>query len=403
MTTDRDKVTAALSETLRYCCTREYQGYSLYDSHNGRIPFAAFGPTVSFYANQIVKRSPLNLRPVLGVKKGINPKGMGLFLFALSELNRRGIELESVPWRNGSQRSEMDFFVEWLRDNPSPGYDGYSWGYNFDWPKRDGSSVAAYTPSSVVTGFNARALYSYYRATGSDQVREVLNGCAEFIQRHIPVTEAVDGICYSYVPTKRDMTVNASLLAAETLAYADAASGTDDHVEKVRSVLEFTRSRQNQDGSWYYSFSIEDGRPKKQIDFHQGYVLESIYRLTKVYGLDETPYDEMLVRGLEFYRKRQFDEHGRALWRYPAKWPVDIHNQSQGIITFSLLKELYAEGVSTAEQVLEYTLREMRGRDGRFYYQQWPLVMARTPYMRWAQGWMIVALASALIHLKGSG
>ena len=72
MSPTRDEVGSALAMALEYCAGHRYQGYSLYDSHNGRVPFAAFGPKVSFYANQVVKRSPINLRPLFGVRKGIN-------------------------------------------------------------------------------------------------------------------------------------------------------------------------------------------------------------------------------------------------------------------------------------------------------------------------------------------
>ena len=41
-------------------------------------------------------------------------------------------------------------------------------------------------------------------------------------------------------------------------------------------VLRFTMLHQNLDGSWYYSFDPDTWKAKKQIDFHQGYVLETI-------------------------------------------------------------------------------------------------------------------------------
>ena len=95
---------------------------------------------------------------------------------------------------------------------------------------------------------------------------------------------------------------------------------------------------QNLDGSWYYSFDPDTGKPKKQIDFHQGYVLETIKRICDFANIDISIYDKEIRLGLEFYRKNQFDDNGVSLWRLPKKWPVDIHNQSQGIITFSIFK-----------------------------------------------------------------
>ena len=41
--------------------------YSLFDSHNSFIPFAKFGHTISFLSNQIIKRSPINIRKFIGI------------------------------------------------------------------------------------------------------------------------------------------------------------------------------------------------------------------------------------------------------------------------------------------------------------------------------------------------
>ena len=388
----------AITATLNYCADEHYTGYSLYDSHNGAIPFGSFGRSVSFYANQIIKRSPLNFRPLLGIKKGINPKGMGLFLYALSELAHAGIDLPGVRWAHGSMRAEMDHFFSWLANHPSEGYKGYAWGYNYDWPKKDGGLVKAYTPSSVVTGFNARAVHAYYRHTKAEEAAKVLKGCATFIINHIPTTETEQGLCFSYIPIKRDITINANLLAAEVLAYADEANQERQYEQQIQKVLAFTLARQNPDGSWYYSHSVETDAPKKQIDFHQGYVLESVYRICTTYGIDLGPYRAMLEAGLMFYLNNQFDAEGRALWRFPKKWPVDIHNQSQGIITFSLMRNLLSDGLGMVSRILSYTLNEMQdAKTGRFYYQKWPFMTARTPYMRWNQGWMVVALTHVLL------
>ena len=47
----------------------KYLGYSLYDSHTSPIPFHIFGHKISFLINQVVKRSPLNIRKLINVKK----------------------------------------------------------------------------------------------------------------------------------------------------------------------------------------------------------------------------------------------------------------------------------------------------------------------------------------------
>lgn len=42
----------------------------------------------------------------------------------------------------------------------------------------------------------------------------------------------------------------------------------------------------------------------------------------------------------------------------------------------------------------------MQGSKGNFYYQKWPLVTNKLNYMRWNQGWMLLALTTLLKELK---
>ena len=81
------------------------------------------------------------------------------------------------------------------------------------------------------------------------------------------------------------------------------------------------------------------------------------------------------------------------------KWPVNIHNQSQGIITFTKAHEAgYGEKyLEFAEAILNWTLENMQGKDGHFYYLKYPFFTNKIPYMRWSDGNMLYALS----HLKG--
>ena len=70
------------------------------------------------------------------------------------------------------------------------------------------------------------------------------------------------------------------------------------------------------------------------------HVLETIKRICDFSDIDISIYDKEIKLGLEFYKKYQFNDDGVSIWRLPKKWPVDIHNQSQGIITFSIFKSV---------------------------------------------------------------
>jgi hypothetical protein len=393
-------VVQALERLSGYCVSELYRGYSLYDSHTSRFPFHKLGSFASFTANQVVKRSPLNFRPLLGIEKGLNPKGVGLFLTAFTELH----EMEQPPQvklLSGSLQEEAWANLEWLLANPSPGFSGMCWGYNYPWPKRDVGLVPSYTPSSVVTGFISRGILNYYKLFGDERAAEALVSAAQFITNDIPCDESELGTCFSYLPLQKDHTVNANLLAAEVLAYADHVSGGNQYQETLRSVMRYTLNTQNEDGSWWYSFNMRGGRPKRQIDFHQGYVIESIRRICAHSTLEYEEYEGAVQKGLDFYRKNQFDDSGASYWRLPAKWPVDIHNQSQGVITFTLFSDVDAEHLDFARRIAENTVETMQGPDGRFHYQRWPMLTNRVSYMRWNQAWMYLALVRLLRATRG--
>jgi len=386
----KNVIIASIKGLHKYCELYKYKGYSLYDSHNSPIPFVKLGKNLSFLINQINKRSPINFRPLLGIKKGINPKGYGLFLHAYSLLS----EMDVIDRKEAIEKA--NFFFDWLATNPSNDYSGHCWGYNYHWPKSDGTQVPPYTPSVVVTGFIARSMIAYYEKFQDKKVNDIFNSMASFVLNDIHLYKGEDGYCFSYTPVQQDLTINANLLASEILAYCDYVNNETKYSEYIRKVIDFTFNNQNEDGSWYYSFDYSTKRPKKQIDFHQGYVLESLLRLSEYSKIDLLIHDDKMKKGLKFYYKNQFNEEGWTYWRIPTKYPVDIHNQSQGIITLSLFKNYDEKYLPFATKIAEWTINNMQGSKGNFYYQKWPMLTNRVNYLRWNQAWMLLALTTLI-------
>jgi hypothetical protein len=357
---------------------------------------------VSFLANQVNKRSPLNFRPILGIRPARNPKGLGLFLDSQARMMEEGAP-RGVNLLTTDPESEARMLMDWLEECITPGYSGTCWGYNFAWPKKDVGIVPAFTPSSVVTGFVCRALYRFWLQTRDLRAERWILDAANFILCDIPVTDTEYGRCYSYLPVKRDETVNASLMAAEILAYADIIGGTDTHRDAIHAAMIYTVNRQNADGSWYYSFNKAGGEPKKQIDFHQGYVIDSLTLLSRLLETDDDRFRLAARSGLEYYLANQFSLSGAAFWRLPKRWPVDIHNQSQGMLTLSKFAAGRPEVRDLMLKISGYTLEHLQDNSGYFYYQKWPAITNRVSYMRWAQGWMYNALLAVRSALTSPG
>ena len=114
-------------------------------------------------------------------------------------------------------------------------------------------------------------------------------------------------------------------------------------------------------------------------------MLESLTRIFKYSFIATQKYSENFRKGLEFYFNNQFNVDGWSYWRIPKKWPIDIHNQSQGIITFSWVKSLDDKYGPFANKIAQWTIKNMQGRSGNFYYQKWPVINNKVNYLRWNQ------------------
>lgn len=404
---NHSKFQQALNELSDYLETEEYIGYDPYDILLSYIPFRYAGKWIPVLATQMHKRNPVNIRPLIGIKKDFNPKAIGLLLQAYSLLygnNKRKEERNNVEdtfreqekFKEEVKRKEevkikMNFFYKWLLDNYTKGFSGSCWGYNFPWAGSVKYIEANY-PSAIVTGFIGKALFEYYIQTGNQEVLSTMKSAGEFIMSDLQVTEDKTGICFSYTPLLPDCCYNASLLAAELLAKLYYLTRDDSLLIKVEKAVSFILCRQKPDGRWNYSLNIENGREREQIDFHQGYILESLYEIRNFALKDYPEINNSLIKGLEFYRKQQFLQDGRSRWRLPAYWPVDIHSQAQGIITFCKLKEFNPDYLSFAQAIGKWTIENMQDRTGYFYYQIHKFYKNKISYIRWAQSWMFLAL-----------
>jgi hypothetical protein len=434
----------SLHKLLAYVEAEDFNGYDPYDTLNSWVPFHWLGKWGPVLAIQLQKRNPINIRPLLGIKKGRNPKAIGLFLRAYSMLYRQDPRPEYLQ--------KMHELFDWLKANPSKGYSKYCWGYNFPWA----SSVKyleAYVPSAVVTGFVVKGIYEYYQAikpNRSNEIIEVMAGAADFVLHHLDRHEDESGVCISYTPVMKDACYNASLLGAEILARYLAASDEqeqpvmssrpaqhpvmpsspmqytvipsspaqrdvsrhpestaqsldtrrpsgsatrDDVRHLIESTVDFVVARQLHDGRWNYSIDLESGKERTQIDFHQGYVIESIDEIMQLIGLRKPHWEGSIRKGLEYYRKKQFYNDGRSLWRIPKEWPVEIHNQAQGIITFSK----YPEYMEFAKVIAQWTFSQMQRKNGSFDYRIYRTHSISIPYMRWSNAWMAVSGVAVLI------
>lgn len=386
-----DRIENSLLKLEKYLENEEFRGYDPYDTLNSWIPFQWAGKWGPVIAIQIQKRNPVNIRPILGIKKEINPKAFGLFLQAYSLLYAKSKKDEYLI--------KAKYFFEWLSKNQSEGYDGIAWGYNFPWASPE-KHLGRNVPSAVVTGFVCKGIVEYYKITQDPLAIELISGAAEFVKKNLPFHRDENGICISYTPIKKDYCFNASLLAAEVLALAGYYTKNQNYINDAIDAVNWAIQLQKEDGRWNYSRNIITGQERVQIDFHQGYILDSIFTIQKSLNISDKKWNIALTKGLNFYMDQQFSPEGRSFWRLPKEFPVEIHNQSQGIITLTRLSEFDGQAFEKAQKIAYWTIDNMQAKDGHFYYQKFRNYSNRLSYMRWSQAWMFLALSYLLTNKK---
>jgi len=374
-------------EKLRLYVEKEnFKGYDPYDTLNSPLRFKLFGQLTAVLALQFQKRNPVNIRPLLGIKKEHNPKALGLFLYSYCKLQK----LE--PGKNYT--AQINYLFTELQNNYTKGFNGYCWGYNFDWASSN-KYIARYSPNIVVTAFVAKGIYEYYKLMQNKEALTILESIGDFILKDLPITEFEDGICFSYTTLGVDNCYNASLLAALVLAQLYELTQKESYKDFALKAVDFVISKQHADGHWNYSIN-EQGKERVQIDFHQGYVIDCIADVMYYTNTNIEKYKNAIAKGTAYYRVQQFFENGQSKWRLPKIYPVEIHNQSQGIITFCRTEQ-YA---NFAETVADYTVDNMQDKKGFFYYRKLKYFTHKIPYMRWSQAWMFTALTELTIAKK---
>jgi len=166
-------------------------------------------------------------------------------------------------------------------------------------------------------------------------------------------------------------------------------------IEEFRTVAQeaaaFSCHRQLPDGAWYYG---EDPKYHWVDNFHTAYNLDSLKRYTDATG-DDT-FAAQIKLGYTYFKNIFFDPNGRPRYYHNRAYPIDIQCASQAIDTFCFYSEHDPEALTLAQRVATWTIENMQGSDGHFYYRQYPMLTARTPYFHWGQATMFKALSHLL-------
>ena len=330
--------------------------------------------------SQAVKRSPLDLRPLLGIEPTLNSATVA---WAVSSYALDGF----LPDETAEDRLAKS--LEALRSLRCRGFDEPCWGYPFDAQSR----VFFYSktsPNTIATAFAANALLDAYERTGQEDLLEEAIGAGHFFLRHILQTEADKGAYFAYIVGDRAPIQNANTHVCAVLARLTQHRDDDEFRTAAEAGIEYALSRQRPDGSWLYGerpdLAWVDG-------YHHGYVLDAL-RACSDAGLDDR-LPEAINRGLEFYRRELILPDGTPKYFSHKVYPIDSQSVAQAIQTFSIAATRNPSLIEPARRVFDWSLENMRRPDGLFMFQRRRHWSNPLPHIRW----VLAAKLLACTHL----
>ena len=385
----------------------EFLGSDPYDGLNSIIlgPLLMHSRKLRFVITQLVKRCPVNLRQLLMVPIGSNPKGLALFLSGLSDVPSLNTMKRHSAWLTDlllSQASSPDGspalavdrrlnlgLEDRLRKEGFTGEAAMGWGYNFPWQGR-AFYQPAWSPTVVCTSFVLDA----FSDSKHPLLPAIATSSARFVGECLNRHEDSSGVCFSYSPFDNTRVFNASLFGAKILARANLFSSNRNEVWKTlaEQAVAYVIAKQKNNGSWAYG---EAGYWQRVDNLHTGFVIETIEAISQL--LQTTEWDNSIRRGLEFYSSELFESDGTAKYYSDSKYPLDPHSFAQGAITFLKLSRHDPDAVETAGKILSRGINLLwNERKKGFIFQRYRYYTNPVVHLRWSQAWMFRAIGRFL-------
>lgn len=387
MSAHKQMIWSSLGNLQKWLEDNHYKGYDPADGLTSYLRPLTFGNLfLDRLLQQLIWRSPFNLRRLLGVRKLDSFIGRGYI--ARAYLTLYGISREI----RYSQKALV--CLDWLMLNKAPGYEHFSWGKMFDFASRSGWQRRR-EPITVWTSLIGHAFIDAYETLGQQKYLNVAASICEWVLG-VPRTITGTGACINYTPLKKgtDTIHNQSMLAAALLARTAKYTLNQQYLDVARQAVQYTCTRQLSNGAWHYG---EDPTYHWIDNFHSGYVLDS---LKSYIGLtqDDT-YADKLRLGFSFYKESFIEDNGRPKYYHNRPYPIDSQCAAQTIDTLALFSDIDDSALELATRVAKWTIINMQDPSGYFYFARYPGFVLKAPMIHWAQASTFKALAHLLSKL----
>jgi rhamnogalacturonyl hydrolase YesR len=379
------QIQSSLERVITWVQENEYRGYEPADGNSSWLFPLTRGKVFPMRVlQQVVLRAPFNIRPLIGISPHESAIGRGYMAWGYLMINRL----------NGDDniRREAVACLEWLIANRASRYPEFCWGDPYEYATRGGRRQYG-EPLLIWSALIGQVFLEAYEQFCDEKYLRVAESIGDWILK-LPREDTETECCLSYNAYSQASIHNSNIMGAAFLSRVAVLTKNHEAKTVAKCAMAYTCSRQRRDGSWYYA----EGPKFHWIDnFHTGYNLSAI----KIYSSasKDDSFDDVLVKGRQFYKSRFFEGDGRPKYFHDSVYPIDIQCASQAIDTLTLLAEDDPECLLLAMKVARWTLNNMQGKDGHFFYRDLGWRKVRTPMLHWGQGTMVKALAALLKKL----
>jgi hypothetical protein len=374
-----EKVKTSLDAVQRWVEATNYRGYEPFDGLSSPLrPLMMGNLFAERLLMQLIRQSPVNLRPLLGVTPKDSTKGQGYMAWGYLILYRATGQEDYL--------TKALKCLTWLDKNKVARFKNHSWSNHFDFVSR-GGGYSKDDPIIVWTALIGHAYVEAYEITQDNRWLKIADSICGWIMA-LPREKTESGTCISYLPHVQSSIHNSNMLGAAILSRTAQHTGNKEYLSVAREGMLYSCSRQLPDGAWLYG----EANKYHWIDnFHTGYNLESLRWYSKCSGNRE--FQNCLDLGLAYFKANFFEPSGRPKYYHNRTYPVDIQCAGQAIETLAEFSDHDPDCLNIASRVASWTITNMQDAKGYFYYRQYPLVKAKTPMLHWGQGTMFVGLA----------
>jgi hypothetical protein len=367
----------------RWVEDHRYEGYEPFDCLSSPLGnLTRVSPLLDRLLQQVGRQSPINFRPLLGVKPLPSTKGRGYMAAGYLALYRLTGDT--------SYRGKAVACFDWLMANKSPKFSEYSWANHFDYASR-GGRYGTHESIIVWSALIGQAFLDGFELLHDQRYLRVAESVCRWIMA-LPREKTESGTCLSYHMLEQNSVHNASMLGAALLARTWRHSRRQEYYDLAADVMLYSCSRLREDGSWWYG----EAEKYHWIDnFHTGYNLDSLKCYVDSTG--DPTFAPQLNRAFDYFKNTFFEESGRPKYYHNRTFPIDIQCNSQAIETLAKFSDRGVDVLRLAERVADWTIENMQDGTGYFYYRRYPLMAARIPMLHWGQATMFHALSLLLL------